>query len=52
METTSHDYLSCGAILAAASGLVKTVHDFISDWLPTQDSNATVATSDYLTDWN
>lgn len=52
METSSNDYFGCGTILAAATELVKTVHDYISDWLPTQDNATPAAKADFSTDWN
>ncbi|WP_302062833.1 hypothetical protein [uncultured Duncaniella sp.] len=52
MENLSNDYLGYGAIIAAAGELVKTVHDYISDWLPTQDNVVTANTADFTVDWN
>lgn len=54
MENSSNDsYFGYGTIiLAAATELVKTVHDYISDWLPTQDTASPVRSTEFSTDWN
>ncbi len=52
MENSSNDYFGYGTILSAATELVKTVHEYISDWLPTQDNATSASTADFSTDWN